>query len=226
MNTRSAKTGSDIRLKQRARVIVSRLRRLYPQSNVALTHTNPLELLIATILSAQCTDVRVNIVTKDLFKKYRTVQDYAKASQRELEKDVHSTGFYRSKAKNIINCCKMLLSEFGGNVPDSMEELTKLAGVGRKTANVVLSNYFGIHAGIVVDTHVKRLAFRLGLTAKTNPEQVERDLTAIIPQKDWMSISNMLILHGRKVCPARKPKCAECSLNDVCPSAELNIAVK
>lgn len=221
---RTKTSAGDNHLRERAKLIVTKLRRLYPQSNVALTHSNPLELLIATILSAQCTDARVNIVTKELFRKYRSAEDFANASQKALEKDVHSTGFFRSKAKNIIKCCKALISEHDGKVPNTMEELTKLAGVGRKTANVVLSNYFGIHAGIVVDTHVKRLAFRLGLTSKTNPEQVERDLTAIIPKKDWMAISNMLILHGRKICPARNPKCAQCSLIDLCPKAGVNIS--
>jgi endonuclease-3 len=195
------------------------LNRAYPEAKVALTHDTPLELLIATILSAQCTDERVNIVTQSLFRKYRTARDYASANRNELEQDVRSTGFYRSKANNIIRCCAMLVERYEGNVPGTMEELLQLAGVGRKTANVVLANVFGKAEGIVVDTHVRRLSQRLGFTCESQPEKIEKDLMEILPEKYWIPISNLLIRHGRKVCRARSPKCAECSLNNLCPSA-------
>lgn len=208
-------------LTKRASLILRRLVRAYPEATVALDHQSPLELLIATILSAQCTDARVNIVTKDLFKRYRTADDYAAANPQELEQYIRSTGFYRTKAKNIINCCKVLAGQYKGNVPDSMERLTQLAGVGRKTANVVLSNVFGKTEGIVVDTHVKRLAQRLGLTRETSPEKVEVDLMDIIPKKDWKTIDDVFIWHGRKTCVARKPKCHDCAVNNLCPSAHI-----
>lgn len=205
--------------KQRAKTILNRLRKDYPEATIALEYSNPLELLISTILSAQCTDVRVNMVTEKLFRKYRTVKDYADADQLELEKDIHSTGFYRAKAKNIIACCKALVQNHKGKVPNTMEELTKLAGVGRKTANVVLGGAFGIIEGVVVDTHVGRISQRLGFTHEEDPKKIEQDLMQVIAQKDWFFIGNVLIWHGRKVCDARKPKCFECSLRDLCPSA-------
>ena len=205
-------------LTKRATVVLSRLKRTFPNPSTALDHSAPLELLISTILSAQCTDERVNIVTRDLFKTYRTAMDYATTNPTVLENAIHSTGFYRAKAKSIINCCKMLLDKHRGKVPDSMEELVQLPGVGRKTANVVLGIVFGKAAGIVVDTHVKRLAGRLGFSKNTDAEKMEQDLMQIIPKKDWIATGNLLILHGRKVCHARKPKCPQCQLNDICPS--------
>ncbi len=205
--------------KHRAKTILNRLRKEYPEATIALHYSNPLELLISTILSAQCTDVRVNMVTVVLFKKYRSVHDYANANQHELEKDIHSTGFYRAKARNIIACCKALVENHKGKVPSTMEELTKLAGVGRKTANVVLGGAFGIVEGVVVDTHVGRISQRLGFTHESDPKKIEQDLMQVIAKKDWFFIGNVLIWHGRKVCDARKPKCSDCSLNDLCPSA-------
>lgn len=205
--------------RKRAARITARMKRMYPEAKVALQHQTPLELLVATILSAQCTDVRVNLVTESLFTKYRTAMDYAESRQQELEKDIKSTGFFRAKAKNIIRCCTALVENHGGNVPDSMEELVQLAGVGRKTANVVLGSAFGKVEGIVVDTHVSRLSQRLGFSAESTAEKIERDLMNIIPKKDWLAIGNLLILHGRKICNARKPKCPECPVNELCPSA-------
>lgn len=207
-------------LQERASTVLSRLKRAHPKPSTALYHSTPLELLVATIMSAQCTDERVNIVTKDLFKTYRTAKDYARADQAVFEQSIRSTGFYRAKAKSIINCCKMLLEKYGGNVPDSMEELVKLPGVGRKTANVVLANVFGKPEGIVVDTHVKRLAERLGFTTQTDPEKIERELMEIVPKKEWILFPHLLIWHGRNICQARKPKCPECVINNFCPSAE------
>jgi endonuclease-3 len=189
-------------------------------TRVALDHSSPLQLLIATILSAQCTDERVNMVTAELFRKRRSVADFATVDPRELERDIHSTGFFRAKAKNIIACCQMLLERYGGEVPDTLEELTALPGVGRKTANVVLGNAFGKAEGIVVDTHVKRLAQRMGLSAHSDPEKIEADLMKIIPKKSWIETSSLLIWHGRKVCSARSPQCPECPVKDLCPSAD------
>ena len=206
-------------LTQRSRAVFARLKQSYPDSKVALLHSSPLELLVSTILSAQCTDERVNTVTPNLFKKYRTAHHFANANPKELEQIIYSTGFYRAKAKNIINCCKMLVEKYEGKIPDTMEELIQLAGVGRKTANVVLSHAFGKTEGIVVDTHVGRLSQRLGFSKQQNAEAIERDLMTIIPKKNWMSIDNLLIWHGRKVCHARKPKCPECTINHLCPSA-------
>jgi len=207
-------------LKRRSRTVVARLKRHYPEATCALEHVNPLELLIATILSAQCTDERVNIVTKTLFQKYRTARDFATVNPRELEADIRSTGFYRAKTRNIINCCSALTERHNGIVPDSMEELIQLAGVGRKTANVVLGTAFGKAEGIVVDTHVMRLSQRLGFSKEDAPEKIEQDMMQIIPKKDWIDVSHLLIFHGRRICQARKPKCAECPVNDLCPSAE------
>lgn len=199
--------------------IVRILKQEYPEAKIALKFRDPWQLLVATILSAQCTDVRVNQVTPKLFKKYKAISDFAKADPGELEKDVHSTGFYKNKAKNIIGSAKKILDEFNGAVPRTMEELTSLDGIGRKTANVILSSGFGIVVGIVVDTHVIRLSARLGFTENKDPVKIENDLMKIIPRKDWGIISHLLILHGRRICVARKPLCAKCKLNRLCPSA-------
>jgi endonuclease-3 len=201
--------------------IIRRLQRAHPEAKTALEHSNPFELLIATILSAQCTDERVNIVTKDLFRKYQGPKDFMNIPQRELERDIHSTGFFRAKAKNIIGCCTLLVEKYHGKVPSTMEELLELPGVGRKTANVVLGNAFGKAAGVVVDTHVQRLSGRLGFTKETTPEKTEKDLMEIIPRKEWIIFPHLMIWHGRKVCKARNPHCGECSLNELCPSADV-----
>lgn len=195
----------------------------YPDAHCALDHGNALELLIATVLSAQCTDERVNQVTANLFRKYRTCQDYLDASAEELEKDIHSTGFFRNKAKSIRCTCELILADFNGEVPRTMDELLTLPGVARKTANVVLGNAFDIASGIVVDTHVSRLSQRLGLTTNTTPEKIEKDLMEIVPQDDWIIFSHRLIAHGRKICQARKPKCEECGLVELCPSSLLKL---
>jgi endonuclease-3 len=204
--------------KERHREILKRLKKEFPEARTALAFSNPLELLISTILSAQCTDVRVNMVTPALFAKYPTVKHFARAEQQELELDIKSTGFYHNKAKNIIGAAQTIVEKFGGIVPQTMEELLELPGVGRKTANCVLGGAFGIQSGIVVDTHVLRLSKRLGLTNEDNPEKVEQDLLKIVPKKDWYLFSNLLILHGRKTCNARKPLCGTCMLADICPS--------
>ena len=203
--------------KKHADQIIKRLKKEYPDAHCALVHTNAFELLIATILSAQCTDVRVNIVTANLFRKYRQPQDYLKVSQEELEQDIRSTGFFRNKAKNIQAACKKIIENFGGAIPNTMEELLTLNGVARKTANVVLGNAFGIASGVVVDTHVSRLSNRLGLTEETTPEKIEKDLSELVPKKDWIMFPHWLISHGRAICQARKPKCAECVLENLCP---------
>jgi endonuclease III len=205
--------------KARAQKIVALLKKEYPEAGTSLDFQTPLQLLISTILSAQCTDVRVNMVTPALFSRYRTAQDFASADPAELEELIRSTGFYRNKAKNIILCTQAIVERYGGVVPDSMEALTSLAGVGRKTANCVLGAAFGIASGVVVDTHVSRLSQRLGLTGEENPEKIESDLNELIPQQSWIFYSHALILHGRKVCTARSPKCAECVFNLICPSA-------
>jgi endonuclease-3 len=207
-------------IKSRVKNIIRKLKREIPGAKTALVHRDPLELLVATILSAQCTDERVNKVTPTLFKKYRSVQDFANANVSDFENEIKSTGFYRAKTKSIVNCCKSLIDNYGGKVPEKIEELVKLPGVGRKTANVVLGNAFGITSGIVVDTHVKRLSERLGLTKHTDPEKIEIDLMEIVTKKDWIIFGDLLVLHGRRVCNARKPKCLECSLSQLCPSAE------
>ena len=199
--------------------IIELLEKEYPDAKTALNYTNPLELLVATVLSAQCTDKRVNAVTKSLFKKYKTAEDYANADLGELEGDVRSTGFYRNKAKNIKNSGRMLVEKFNSQVPETMNELLELPGVARKTANIVLSNAYGIIEGIAVDTHVRRLSKRLGLTENKNPDKIERDLMEIVPQAQWKRITDLLIFHGRNVCMARKPKCELCTLNKLCPSA-------
>src|ERR1700694_4789410 len=199
--------------------IIEELRRLYPDAKCSLNFSNPLELLIATQLSAQCTDERVNLVTVDLFKKYRSVEDYALVNQEELEKDIKSTGFYRNKGKNIRGAAQRMITSYDGQVPRTMEEILTLPGVARKTANVVLGNAFGIIVGFVVDTHIGRLARRFGWTPTENPVKVEQALMRIIPQPDWLDLSHMLIYHGRAICTSRKPACAACTLAILCPSA-------
>ena len=211
-------------LKARARQILRVLKREYPEARCALNHSTPLELLVATILSAQCTDERVNKVTADLFRRYPGCADYAGAPLTELERAVHSTGFYRNKAKAIQAACRLLLERHGGEVPRTMAELLELPGVARKTANVVLGNAFGIASGVVVDTHVSRLAGRLGLSAETQPEKTERDLQALVPRREWVAFSHRLIAHGRQVCQARRPRCAACALEPYCPSSLLRPA--
>ena len=201
--------------------IIATLDRAYPKAHCELDHADPLQLLIATILSAQCTDKRVNIVTKELFKKYRTASDYAHAPLAELESAIKSAGFFRNKAKNIQACCAALVDKFGGVVPRTMEELHALAGVGRKTANVVLGNAFGVNVGVVVDTHVARLSQRLGLTKQKTPEKIERELMVLVPQKQWTRFSHWLIWHGRRRCAARKPDCADCEIKKLCPQIGL-----
>ncbi len=210
-----------IDLKQRTLRIITKLKKAYPDARCSLNHANPLELLIATILSAQCTDERVNIVTADLFRKYRRAEDYLNVEQAELERDIHSTGFFRNKAKAIQGACRMIVEEYGGEVPADIERLLRLPGVARKTANVVLGNAYGIASGVVVDTHVARLAQRLGLAAHEQPEKIERDLLELVPQKDWIVFSHLLIAHGRKVCKARVPLCGECMIEPLCPSSLL-----
>ena len=207
--------------KARARKIIARLKKAYPDAQCSLNHTNPLELLIATILSAQCTDDRVNIVTADLFRKYRTCEDYVNVDPAELEQDIHSTGFFRNKTKSIQGASKKLLEEYGCNVPDDMEKLLALPGVARKTANVVLGNAYGIASGVVVDTHVSRISQLLALTKQTQPDKIERELTEVIPKRDWIDFPHLLIYHGRKVCKARRPECERCVVEDLCPSSLL-----
>lgn len=204
--------------KERARKIASILKKEIPDAHCALHHKNPLELLIATILSAQCTDKRVNEVTKTLFQKYKTTKDYANASSKTFEQDIRPTGFYRNKTKSIIACCKELVVKHKGRVPKTIEELTQLPGIGRKTANVILGTAFGI-AGIVVDTHVKRIANRLALTHESEPDKIELDLVELIPKEEWTSFSHTLIWHGRQICFALKPNCPECKVNHLCPSS-------
>ena len=189
----------------------------YADAECALQFSNPLELLIATILSAQCTDVRVNLVTPELFRKYRSAAAFAEAPREELEKAIQSTGFFRSKAKNIQECCRKLVAEHDGKVPEKLDDLVKLAGVGRKTANVVLGTAFGIPSGVVVDTHVGRISQRLGLTKHQDAVKIERDLMAQLPAREWIDFSHRLIYHGRKICVARKPRCPDCMLQAICP---------
>ena len=202
-------------LKKKAKQIRKILQKEYPAAKCSLMFTNPLELLIATILSAQCTDERVNIVTRDLFRKYKTAKDYAEAELAELERDIRSTGFYRNKAKNIKNCCREIVGKHGGKVPGNMDELVQLAGIGRKTANVVLGNAYGI-PGVVVDTHVSRISQRLGLTENTDAVKIEFDLMKLFSRDNWTLVSHQFVDHGRKVCIARKPLCPECPLLEYC----------
>ena len=212
-------------LKTRTRDIIRRLKRAYPGAKCSLIHSNPFELLVATILSAQCTDERVNIVTADLFRKYTKPDDYLKVSPRELEKDIQSTGFFRNKTKSIQGASKLLLEEYGGEVPHTMDELLELPGVARKTANVVLGNAFGIKAGVVVDTHVTRLSHRLNFTQEKTAEKIEQALIPIVPKKDWVIFPHLMIYHGRKICKARSPLCDECTIEKQCPSSFLKTGV-
>ena len=199
--------------------IIKILHRTYPRSHTALRHKTPLQLLISTILSAQCTDERVNQITPTLFSKYKKASDFANADRGVLEREIRSAGFYKNKTRNIISACRKIVEEFGGKVPDSMEELTSLPGVGRKTANIVLSSCFGKAEGIAVDTHVRRLAGRLGLSKNKDPGKIEEDLMNIIPKKEWLDLNCMLVNHGRAVCQARKPLCNECVIKRFCLSA-------
>lgn len=211
--------------KQRVRQIIRTLKRAYPDAHCALRHENALELLVATILSAQCTDERVNLVTAELFRKYKTCEDYVNASPAELERDIHSTGFFRNKTKSIQAACRLLIEQHEGRVPDEMEALLALPGVARKTANVVLGNWYNIASGVVVDTHVARLSQRLNLTEHTQPEKIEADLNALVPRKDWIQFSHLLIAHGRQTCRARSPRCDECVIERFCPSSFLKTGV-
>jgi len=204
-------------LKARDTEVNKRLKKQYPDARVELDFRNPFELLIATILAAQSTDVRVNIVTKSLFRKYPDARAFAEADLVEMETAVKQTGFFRNKARAVINCSKALVEKHGGEVPRTIAELVELPGVGRKTANVVLGNAMGIEAGVIVDTHVTRLSGRLGFTKNTDPVDIEQDLMKIVPRGEWTAFANRLILHGRRVCVARKPLCSECALNDICP---------
>ena len=205
--------------KQRVEKIIELIKKQYPNAKTALNFTNPLEILLATILSAQTTDVTVNIVTKNLFKKYRTAEDYVNADIVELEQVIHSTGFYHNKAKNLQKCCQLLVEKFHSQVPKTMEELLELPGVARKTANIVLYNAFGITAGIAVDTHVTRLSQRLGLTKQKDQYKIEKDLMQSTPKEKWMPLTDLLIFHGRNVCKAKKPLCEGCVIIKICPSA-------
>jgi len=202
----------------RTQRIISRLKKAYPDAHCELNYSNPLQLLVATILSAQCTDKRVNLVTQSLFKQYPAARDFAQAPPGALEEDIKSTGFYRNKAKSIRAACRAMVEKYGGQVPPSMEALVQLEGVGRKTANVVLGNAFGLAEGIVVDTHVARLSSRLGLTDNTAPEKIEADLQRLVPREDWTLLSHLLIWHGRRRCGARNPDCAGCEVKDLCPT--------
>lgn len=208
----------NVQNKKRAEKIIRLLKKEYSNVKIALNFSNPLELLVATILSAQCTDERTNRVTKNLFKKYKNVRDYAKANQKRFEEDIRQTGFYKNKAKNIITACQKIIKKFNRKMPQKMEELTSLPGVGRKTANVVLTFAFGKMEGISVDTHVRRLSQRLGLSKNNNPEKIEQDLMKIIPKRYWRDFSCLLMDHGRKVCLAKKPLCEKCILKHICPS--------
>ena len=201
--------------------ILKILKKLYPKVKCALNHKNPLELLIATILSAQCTDERVNMVTEKLFKKYKNVKDYANVDISEFEKDIYSTGFYRNKAKNIISTCQIIDKKYKGKVPNDFDKLLELPGVARKTANCVMGNAFNVPSGVVVDTHVSRITQKLGLTTNTDPNKIEQDLIKIIPKNEWIMFSHRLIWHGRKICIARRPKCEICSLRKLCPSSTI-----
>jgi len=199
--------------------ILNILSKAYPDAKIALHFSNPLEMLVSTILSAQCTDERVNLVTKDLFKKYKTPEDYAKSEINELEAMIRSTGFYRSKAKNIRNACQIIVEKFDSKVPRTMNELTSLPGIGRKTANIILSNSYGVIEGIAVDTHVARVSKRLELTNAKEPDKIEQDLMKLIKKESWVSFTYQMIEHGRKICNARKPLCNQCLLKRLCPSA-------
>ncbi|HSE26399.1 MAG TPA: endonuclease III [Pyrinomonadaceae bacterium] len=224
MTTRKARETTE-ELKKRARDIIRKLKRAYPGAKCSLNHNTPFELLIATILSAQCTDERVNLVTADLFRKYRQPEDYLKVSPRELEKDIQSTGFFRNKTKSIQGTAKVLTEQYAGEVPHTMDQLLELPGVARKTANVVLGNAFHIASGVVVDTHVTRLSHRLDLTQEKTAEKIEQALILIVPKRDWVIFSHLLIYHGRNTCKARNPNCAECVIEKLCPSSYLKTGV-
>jgi endonuclease-3 len=219
LEVKQVKTEANLESKTRVMKIIELLEEEYPDAKTALNYSNPLELLVATILSAQCTDKRVNAVTKSLFKKYKTADDYADADLGELGEDVRSTGFYRNKARNIKKSSQLLIEKFNSQVPRTMNEILELPGVARKTANIVLSNAYGVIEGIAVDTHVRRLSQRLGLTGNKNPDKIEKDLMEIVPTSHWRRITDLLIFHGRNICVARKPKCSSCVLNKFCPSA-------
>jgi endonuclease-3 len=205
--------------KTRTQKIIELLEKEHSDAKIALHYTNPLELLVATILSAQCTDERVNLVTQKLFKKYTRAQDYAKADPAELEQDIKSTGFYHNKARNIKKCCQLLVEKYNSKLPGTMEEMLELPGVARKTANVVLSNAYGVVEGIAVDTHVRRVTQRLWLTRNENPDKIEQDLMALVPKDKWMRFTDLMIFHGRRICTAKKPKCEICVVNHLCPCA-------
>ena len=212
-------------LKDRVRQIIRLLKRAYPDAKCSLNHSNPFELLIATILSAQCTDERVNIVTADLFRKYRKPEDYLKVALSELQEDIRTTGFFRNKARSIQGAAKVLSEQYSSRVPETMDELLELPGVARKTANVVLGNAFGVKAGVVVDTHVTRLSRRLGFTKEKQAEKIESDLIQIVPKRDWVIFPHLLIYHGRRICKARNPLCGNCVIEKYCPSSFLNTGV-
>jgi endonuclease-3 len=205
------------KLMARCSTILRRLRAAYPEARCALHHQNPLQLLVATILSAQCTDQRVNLVTPALFRRYRTAADFAAARPTELEAMIRSTGFFRNKARSIRNCCRSLVAKYDGRVPETLDELIQLDGIGRKTANVVLGVAYGKAEGVVVDTHVSRLSHRMGLTRQTTPEKIEQALIKLVPRNDWIGFSHLLIWHGRKRCTARRPDCVQCEIADICP---------
>ncbi len=219
----SKRSGRETEAARRARVrkIIARLEQAYPDATCALRHNSALELLVATILSAQSTDARVNMVTPTLFAKYKTARDFASADPRVLEQEIHSTGFFRNKTRSIVGMAQALVERHGGAVPDTMDQLVELPGVGRKTANVVLGTWFGKNEGIVVDTHVQRLATLLGLTKEKDPVKIERDLMALVPRDKWTWFSHTVILHGRRVCIARRPKCEMCVVNRLCPSSRV-----
>jgi len=214
---KTSQTGID--QKTKVNQVIKLLEKQYPNAKTALNWSNPLELLVATMLSAQTTDVTVNSVTKTLFKKYLTAKDYAEADLKELEAAIHSTGYYHNKAKNLKECTKLLVEKFDGKVPKTMEELTELPGIARKTANIILYNAYGITAGIAVDTHVMRLSQKIGLTQQKYQDKIEKDLMQITPKDKWMPLTDLLIFHGRQVCNAKKPRCEICVLNEICPSA-------
>jgi endonuclease-3 len=221
MAVKKTRAESPVARKARTKKIIARLAREFPDAKCALDNETPLQLLIATILSAQCTDARVNLTTPALFAKYRSAAALAAANPTALESEIRSTGFYRNKAKSLLGMAAALVEHHGGDVPDTMDELVQLPGVGRKTANVILGNAFGKNEGVVVDTHVQRISGLLRLTRQTTPEKIEQDLMALIPRPKWTLFSHYLILHGRKTCIARRPKCESCRINDLCPSSRV-----
>ena len=216
---RAARGRRGLPARERIGPILQKLKATYPEATCALNHENPLQLLVATILSAQCTDARVNLVTRDLFQHYRTAADFANADPEKLEQEIKPTGFFRNKTRSIIGMGKALVERHDGEVPRTMEELTRVPGAGRKTANVVLGTAFGLNEGVVVDTHVNRVSNRLRLTRQSDPVKIERDLMKLLPREEWTNFSHMVIHHGRRICEARRPKCEICPLNDLCPSS-------